>query len=68
MRNSFTYKCTQLWKELPEDVKLADNVNIFESKLRGQLSCNFYIFNFFFVVIFIIFYIHVYILLLLLLF
>ena len=47
MRNSFTYKCAQLLKKLPEDVKLADNVNIFKSKLRGQLSCNFYIFNFF---------------------
>ena len=47
MRNFFTYKCAQLWKKLPEDVKLADNVNIFKFKLRGQLSCNFYIFNFF---------------------
>ena len=35
MRNSFTYKCAQLWKKLPEDVKLADNVNIFKSKLRS---------------------------------
>ena len=29
MRTSFTYKCAQLWNKLPEDVKLADNVNIF---------------------------------------
>ena len=28
-RNSFTYKCAQLWNKLPEGVKLADNVNIF---------------------------------------
>ena len=28
-RNSFTYRCTQLWDKLPEDVKLANNVNIF---------------------------------------
>ena len=35
MRNSFTYKCAQLWNKLPEDVKLADNVNIFKSKLRS---------------------------------
>ena len=35
MRNSFTYKCAQLWKKLPEDVKLADSVNIFKSKLRS---------------------------------
>ena len=34
MRNSFTYKCGQLWNKLPEDVKLADNVNIIKSKLR----------------------------------
>ena len=34
MRNSFTYKCAQLWNKFPEDVKLADNVNIFKSKLR----------------------------------
>ena len=32
MRNSFTYKCAQLWNKLPKDVKLADNVNIFKSK------------------------------------
>ena len=35
MRNSFTYKCAQLWNKLPKDVKLADNVNIFKSKLRS---------------------------------
>ena len=32
MRNSSTYKCAQLWNKL-SDVKLADNVNIFKSKL-----------------------------------
>ena len=26
-------KCAQLWNKLPEDVKLADNANIFKSKL-----------------------------------
>ena len=31
MRNSFTYKCAQLWNKLPKDVKLADNNNIFKS-------------------------------------
>ena len=35
MRNSFTYKCAQPWNKLPEDVKLADNVNTFTSKLRS---------------------------------
>ena len=35
MRNSFTYKCAQLWNKLPKDVKLADNVNIVKSKLRS---------------------------------
>ena len=35
MRNSFTYKWAQLWNKLPEDVKLADNVNIFKCKLRS---------------------------------
>ena len=35
MRNSFTYKYAQLWNKLPEDVKLADNDNIFKSKLRS---------------------------------
>ena len=35
MRDSFTYNCAQLWNKLPEDVKLADNVNIFKSKLRS---------------------------------
>ena len=34
MRNSFTYKCAQLWNKLPEDVKLADNVDIFKAKLK----------------------------------
>ena len=28
MRNSFTYKCAQLWNKRSEDVKLADNVNV----------------------------------------
>ena len=35
MRNSFTYKCAQLWNKRSEDVKLADNVNIFKSKRRS---------------------------------
>ena len=35
MRNSFTYKCAQLRNKRPADVKLADNVNIFKSKLRS---------------------------------
>ena len=35
MRNSFTYKYAQLWNKLPEDFKLAGNVNIFKSKLRS---------------------------------
>ena len=34
MRHSFTYKSAQLWSKFPEDVKLADFVNIFKSKLR----------------------------------
>ena len=34
MRNSFTYKCAQLSNKLPEDVKLADDVDVFKSKLR----------------------------------
>ena len=34
MRNSFTYKSAQLWNKLPEDVKLADDVDVFKSKLR----------------------------------
>ena len=34
MRNSFTYKCAQLWNKLPEDVKLADNVDILKAKLK----------------------------------
>ena len=50
MRNSFTYKCAQ-WNKLPEDVKLADNVNIFKSKLRSIqlqfLYFHIYIFVFF---------------------
>ena len=33
-RNSFTYKCAQLWNKLLEDVKLADDVDVFKSKLR----------------------------------
>ena len=41
MRTSFTYKCTQLWNKLTEDVKLADNVNIFKSKLRSTQLYNF---------------------------
>ena len=35
VRNSFTYKGAQLWNKISEDVKLADNVNIFKSKLRS---------------------------------
>ena len=35
VRNSFTYKSAQLWNKISEDVKLADNVNIFKSKLRS---------------------------------
>ena len=35
MRNSFIYKCVQLWNKLPVDIKLADNVNILKSKLRS---------------------------------
>ena len=35
MKISFTYKCAQLWNKLPEDVKLADDVNVFKSKLRS---------------------------------
>ena len=41
MRNSFTYKCAQLWNKLPEDVKLADDVNVFKSKLRSIIFLNF---------------------------
>ena len=59
MTTSFTYKCAQLWNKLPEDVKLADNVNFFKSKLRSTQLYNFYIYIYFFV-IFIIFYIHLY--------
>ena len=35
MRNYFTYKCAQLCNKLPEDVKLADAVHFFKSKLRS---------------------------------
>ena len=35
MRNSFTYKCTQLWNKVLEDVKLANDVDVFKSKLRS---------------------------------
>ena len=59
MRNSFTYKCTQ-WNKLPEDVKLADNVNIFKSKLRS-IQLQFLYFHIYIFVIFIFFYILVYI-------
>ena len=37
MRNSFTYKCAQLWNKFPEDAKAADNVNILKSKLRSAV-------------------------------
>ena len=47
MRTSFTYQCAQLWNNLPEDVKLADDVNIFKSKLRSTQLYNFYIYIFF---------------------
>ena len=46
MRNSFTYKCGQLWNKLPEDVKLADNVNIFKSKFDSAVTFKFYIYIF----------------------
>ena len=59
MRNSFTYKCAQ-WNKLPEDVKLADNVNIFKSKLRS-IQLQFLYFHIYIFVIFIFFYILVYI-------
>ena len=29
-----TTVCAQLWNKLPEDVKLADNVDIFKAKLK----------------------------------
>ena len=35
MRNSFTNKYAQLWNKLPEDVKLADDINVFKSKPRS---------------------------------
>ena len=45
MRNSFTYKCAQLWNKFPEDAKAADNVNILKSKLRSAvIFLYFYIF------------------------
>ena len=59
MRNSFTYKCAQ-WNKLPEDVKLADNVNIFKSKLRS-IQLQFLYFHIYIFVIFIFFYILLYI-------
>ena len=59
MRNSFTYKCAQ-WNKLPEDVKLADDVNIFKSKLRS-IQLQFLYFHIYFFVIFIFLYILVYI-------
>ena len=33
MRNSFTNKCTQLQNKVPEDAKLANDVDVFKSKL-----------------------------------
>ena len=59
MRNSFTYKCAQ-WNKLPEDFKLADNVNIFKCKLRS-IQLQFLYFHIYIFVIFIFFYILVYI-------
>ena len=54
MRNPFTNKYAQLWNKLPEDVKLADDINVFKSKPRSV--------KFFFVcIVFITFYIRVYI-------
>ena len=35
MRNSFNDKYAQQWNKFPEDVKLADNVNILKSKLKS---------------------------------
>ena len=35
MRNSFAYKCGQIWNKLPDDVKLADTINIFKSRLSS---------------------------------
>ena len=57
MRNSFTYKCSQLWNKFPEDAKAADNVNILKSKLRSAVI--FIFLSFFFIPI--TFYSHVYI-------
>ena len=59
MRNSFTCKCAQ-WNKLLEDVKLADDVNIFKSKLRS-IQLEFLYFHIYIFVIFIFFYILVYI-------
>ena len=33
MRNSFNYKCAQLWNKLPEDVKLADKCKLGSTQL-----------------------------------
>ena len=57
MRNSFTYKCAQLWNKFPEEAKAADNVNILKSKLRSAVI---FIFLYIFFII-ITFYSHVYI-------
>ena len=57
MRNSFTYKCAQLWNKFPEEAKATDNVNILKSKLRSAVI---FIFLYIFFII-ITFYSHVYI-------
>ena len=57
MRNSFTYKCAQLWNKFPEEAKAADNVNILKSKLRSAVI---FIFLYIFFIL-ITFYSHVYI-------
>ena len=55
MRNSFTYKCGQLWNKLPENVKLADNVDIFKSQLRSiQLKFLHFIYTSFIIIVIII--------------
>ena len=46
MRNSFTYKCAQLWNKLPVDIKLADHDNIFKSKIRSIQLKSLTFFNF----------------------
>ena len=52
MRNSFTYKCGQLWNKLPEDVKLADNVDIFKVKLKSiQLQFLHFVYTYFVTII-----------------